>query len=348
MKKITFKLLMSALFVVASYQVNAQCSTSSEPTDECSDVFAISLNLPENTAAAAPGDKYYLRSNVGEPWGSATNGEAMDLAFGAGGWTLDTFEALDFATVFSDDTVFIFIDGSDSGADELETFLTANMTAIEEWVFDGGSLIINSAPNEGDGMDFGFGGTVLNYGGPTFNSNVEADAAHPAIAGPNTPTATAMTGSSYSHATITATDFTTIVEGLDQAGDVVLAERPWGEGFIMVGGMTTVNFHGPLAEAANFRANLFVYMDENSLLSADEFTTSNFSIYPSVADATIQISAENSIDEIAMYNVIGQEVLRQNVGTVQSTINISSLTKGVYFVEVSINGSTAVKRIIKK
>lgn len=348
MKKITFKLLMSALFVVASYQVNAQCSTSSEPTDECADVFTISLNLPENTAAAAPGDKYYLRSNGGEPWAGfgSTNVEVMDLAFGAGGWSLETFQDLTFADVFNSDTVFVFMDGSDNGANALEAFLTANITAIEEWVFDGGSLIINSAPNQGDGMDLGFGGTVLNY--PVFNGSVEADASHPAITGPNTPTATSMTGDSYGHATITATDFTTIVEGLDQAGDVVLAERPWGEGFIMVGGMTTVNFHGPLTEAANFRANLFVYMDENSLLSADEFTTSNFSIYPSVADATIQISAENSIDEIAMYNVIGQEVLRQDIGTTQTTINISSLTKGVYFVKVSVNGATAVKRIIKK
>ena len=37
----------------------------------------------------------------------------------------------------------------------VETFLTANLPAISNWVSLGGSLLLNAAPNEGDGMNFG-------------------------------------------------------------------------------------------------------------------------------------------------------------------------------------------------
>ena len=46
-------------------------------------------------------------------------------------------------------------------AAELETFLTANITLIENWVASGGKLLLNAAPNEGDGMSFGFDGTTF-------------------------------------------------------------------------------------------------------------------------------------------------------------------------------------------
>ena len=48
-----------------------------------------------------------------------------------------------------------------------------------------GHLLLNSAPNEGDGMDFGFDGTELNYA--WYTNTVEIyDASHPVAVGPFT------------------------------------------------------------------------------------------------------------------------------------------------------------------
>ena len=105
------------------------------------------------------GDKYYIKSNIGNPWGSVTNQAAMDLAFGLDAWTLESFELVDVAAVFSPTTGIVFIDGSDGQATELNTFLITNLPSIEAWVTAGGRLLLNSAPNEGSSMDFGFGGT---------------------------------------------------------------------------------------------------------------------------------------------------------------------------------------------
>ncbi|MAL60361.1 MAG: hypothetical protein CMC14_09960, partial [Flavobacteriaceae bacterium] len=208
----------------------------------------------------APGAKYYIRSNTNNPWGQVTNEAAMDAAFGAGNWTQAFFETLVMGTVFSPGTNFVFLEGSDGGANELNTFLTTNLAAIEAWVNGGGKLILNAAPNEGSNINFGFGGTTLVY--TDFSSNVAAvDPLHPAFVGPLTPTATAMSGTSYGHATISGTGYTNILLDTGDSG-VVLAEKDWGAGHVIVGGMTTTNWHSPATEAFNFRANLFTYADD--------------------------------------------------------------------------------------
>jgi len=206
------------------------------------------------------GDKYYIKSNIGNPWGSVTNQAAMDLAFGLDAWTLESFELVDVAAVFSPTTGIVFIDGSDGQATELNTFLITNLPSIEAWVTAGGRLLLNSAPNEGSSMDFGFGGTNLVYGGVYANDVTVVDPLHPAIVGPNTPTITAMSGTYYSHAHVTGPGYTTVITETGLPSNIILFEKEWGGGRVMMGGMTTTNWHSPSPQAANWRANLLVYL----------------------------------------------------------------------------------------
>lgn len=206
--------------------------------------------------------RVYLRASVAEPWGSASNVEAMDLAFGSGQWDMEFFETTDAEAVFSSATSFVYIDGSDNGALELNDFLTDNLELVENWVNDGGMLLMNAGPNEGGDMDFGFDGSMLMYDSPSGSVDV-VDVAHPAFVGPNSPTASTMTGSSYSHAHITGTGFTNVLVNSTDATNVVLCEKTWGNGAVMLGGMTTNNFHLPAIESANWRANLLVYLSDS-------------------------------------------------------------------------------------
>jgi hypothetical protein len=207
----------------------------------------------------------------------------MNLAFGPGGWTLQSFESAPVATVFSPATSFVFLDGSDNHATELNTFLTANLPAIEAWVASGGSLFINSAPNEGGSFNLGFGGTTLVY--PYYASSVTVTAlTHPAYLGPHMPTSSFMSGSSYSHARITGTGYTTV---LNDGGNLILCEKAWGEGQVMMGGMTTVNYHSPSPHASNWRANLFEYMDALVVLT------------PCITSTTVTVIDEVSPDLVA-------------------------------------------------
>jgi PKD repeat protein len=204
---------------------------------------------------------YYIYSNTtgGEPWYTTTNSAAMDAVFGAGEWTLEYFETLDPAVVFGTGTCFVFLEGSDGHAAELETFLGANMSAIENWVASGGHLFLNAAPNEGDGMSFGFDGTQLFY--PYFTNTAEADLPlHPAFAGPFTPTSTSMSGGSYGHARVAGDGWTPILHDLFGPDNIVAAEKSWGAGTVIFGGMTATYFHSPAPDGDNFRRNIISYL----------------------------------------------------------------------------------------
>lgn len=257
------------------------------------------------------GNAYYLRSNVGEPWGNTENPDAMDDVFGAGNWTLGFFEIVDPAIVFSGGTDVVFIDGSDDNAVELEAFLTANMTTIEDWVFNGGHLLLNSAPNEDDGMSFGFDGTTLNYSDPSSSVTV-VDAAHPIAVGPFTPLSMSMTGGSYSHSSISGTGYTNLIVDAGTPSKVVLAEKTWGDGIVMVGGMTTPNFHSPTTEARNIRRNMLDYLMQGSATSI-EIVVSDPSVIANIVEDTVCYNAEATVFGSGAESYVWDPLVTDNV-----------------------------------
>ena len=212
-------------------------------------------------------DFVYLHSAVGEPWESQGGGDAnraaMDKAFGGGNWDREVFETVDTGSLFAAPIRFIFLDGSDNGADELEAFLGAHESELKLFVQEGGALIVNSAPNEGDGMTYD-GRTIDDAN--SSDAVRAADSHHPVFNGPHTPVGTDFTGSSYAHATVLGNGTPVILGtvgdvpgGPTDPNKVVLLEYETGTGITLIGGMTTTNFHDPDPNALNLRANIFAY-----------------------------------------------------------------------------------------
>jgi len=153
---------------------------------------------------------------------------------------------------------FIFLEGSDSTAIELANYLNANRSAIENFVSNGGALLLNSAPNQGGNINFGFGGITLNH--PTFNNNVvAANPSHPVFLGPYGATGSSFSGNYFSHAYVSGGGVSPII--LDDPGRTrtILGEKAWGSGYLLVGGMTTNNWHAPQPGATTLRANIIAY-----------------------------------------------------------------------------------------
>jgi hypothetical protein len=207
--------------------------------------------------AFAASTAVYLRSNTSAPWGSTANETAMDRVFGAGNWQDLRYETVNPTAVFSGATSFVYMEGSDATALELQTFLTANLSLIESWVAGGGRLFLNAAPNEGTGMYFGFGVNLF-YPGDATGTAGAFNTLHPIFTGPFAPVGTVWTGSSFAHATITGTNITTIITNASN-GHIVLGEKQFGNGLVLLGGMTTDNFHSPQPQASNLRANIISY-----------------------------------------------------------------------------------------
>lgn len=84
--------------------------------------------------------------------------------------------------------------------------------------------------------------------------------------------------------------------------------------------------------------------DLSGVLSSDKFTQANFTIYPNPAKDILNIALENNeiLEKVTIYNNLGQKIKTVS----QNTIDISSLAKGLYFVEVTTNQGKASKKVI--
>jgi hypothetical protein len=219
-------------------------------------IFLLSLSPRAANAAAA-----YVRSNVGAPWGQNRNEAAMDLVFGVGGWDDLRYEVVDPNVLFSDAYDFVYLEGSDSNATEMETFLSAaNRTKLEDWVWNGGSAFLNAAPNEDNGMAFGFRGVTLVYPDFAVNPGSAANVGHSIWNGPNRPCATSFSGGAFAHGSISGGVGLVALITDSGGGNPQLSELSWGLGRVFFGGLTTSNFWNPVADALNLRANIIAYL----------------------------------------------------------------------------------------
>ena len=203
-------------------------------------------------AGAAP---HYLRSDFAPPWGVSENETQMDVVFGVGNWADERYESVDVSRLFAEPD-FIFMEGGDHNADELESFLEANEVAIADFVSAGGVLFVNAAPTEGDGMNLGFGVSLSGVDRFCASDCNALDPMHPIFLGPFAPVGTSLSGNFFSHGTLSGPATPLIASA--QTGDVALAELRVGRGLVLFGAMSTVNFHSE-PEGRNLRSNLLAY-----------------------------------------------------------------------------------------
>lgn len=80
-------------------------------------------------------------------------------------------------------------------------------------------------------------------------------------------------------------------------------------------------------------------------LSNTHFTKLEVSVYPNPASDVIFINTQKEAT-VALHDISGRLIKTQNYAT--SGISISDLNKGIYMLEITIDGITTVKKIIKK
>ena len=83
-------------------------------------------------------------------------------------------------------------------------------------------------------------------------------------------------------------------------------------------------------------------------LSTDDNTLEGFSFYPNPAQDVITLDARTAIEDVTIFNLLGQKVLQQKVDGVSNyQLNVSSMAKGAYLMQVTTNGKVGVYRVLK-
>lgn len=98
-----------------------------------------------------------------------------------------------------------------------------------------------------------------------------------------------------------------------------------------------------LATVASLANNGYTLSVENNLIDSNYFT-----IYPNPAttDLNINFDGQQSID-VELYNVLGEMVIKKTIET-SDNINVSNLTPGAYFVKLTSEKYSTVKKCVIK
>jgi len=107
----------------------------------------------------------------------------------------------------------------------------------------------------------------------------------------------------------------------------------------------TINWNAPFVFLSAALQDYFLFGDYTTLSINDETSNNIISIYPNPTSNTFTINLKNeTLEKAIIYNQLGQQVKKATT----NEVNISNLSKGIYFIKVtSQSGKTTTKKIIK-
>jgi hypothetical protein len=91
-----------------------------------------------------------------------------------------------------------------------------------------------------------------------------------------------------------------------------------------------------------------VYLYRPATLATEKFETSTVKMYPNPVKNTLTIEGNSTIDKIAVYSILGQEVMSKSPKSNSTTLQTSALQKGTYIVKSTIDGKIATSKFIKE
>lgn len=94
-----------------------------------------------------------------------------------------------------------------------------------------------------------------------------------------------------------------------------------------------------------------MYIDDitiaEGVLSTSDFSANEFSVHPNPVKNNLNITSNEAVSNVAIYNVLGQLVNVSTPNTVSPSIDMSTYKSGIYFVEVTINNTKKTVKVVK-
>lgn len=83
-------------------------------------------------------------------------------------------------------------------------------------------------------------------------------------------------------------------------------------------------------------------------LGVNDFDSSAFTFYPNPVKNVLNISYSKEMSDVAIFNIMGQQVFASKINSTNAQIDLSGLSNGAYFVKVSSDNATKTIKVIKK
>lgn len=83
-------------------------------------------------------------------------------------------------------------------------------------------------------------------------------------------------------------------------------------------------------------------------LSNDSFNFSHLNFFPNPVKNSLTISNTSTIDEVEITSILGQKMIVKSVNDLQTEIDLSELSNGIYFVKITSEGQEKTVKIVKE
>ncbi|ABQ05178.1 T9SS type A sorting domain-containing protein [Flavobacterium johnsoniae] len=85
----------------------------------------------------------------------------------------------------------------------------------------------------------------------------------------------------------------------------------------------------------------------STTLSKPAFNLAELAVYPNPVKNTLNLSYQDKIDNIKIFNVLGQEILNKNISASNDTVDMSQMLPGTYIAKISANNIVQTFKIVK-
>ena len=92
----------------------------------------------------------------------------------------------------------------------------------------------------------------------------------------------------------------------------------------------------------------FVISAYDASLGNNSFDNANFSYYPNPVKNTLNLSYNQEISNVEVFNLLGQKVISNVINANAAQIDLSNLSKGAYMVKVTSNNQLKTIKVIKE
>ena len=140
----------------------------------------------------------------------------------------------------------------------------------------------------------------------------------------------------------TATDWLTIDAGVSTTSAIK------SDGTMYVWGRNNL---GQLGDGTNTQRSVptAINCPATSLANNDYLSASNeLKVYPNPINDIVNLSFDQEITTIAMYNLLGQEVITKWVNANETSIDVSALPSGTYLIKVNTNDKVQSLKVVKQ
>ncbi|MCG2429792.1 T9SS type A sorting domain-containing protein [Aequorivita xiaoshiensis] len=151
-----------------------------------------------------------------------------------------------------------------------------------------------------------------------------------------------------------------VYDGPDTSYPMIASGNPATYSGFPAGGYYGVENPGPFTSTHSSGALTFVFLSSDlgiypgweadvtcTSLGINEHSNQELSFYPNPTDGILNFKSIDNIENVTIFNVLGQQLISHSINATNSQVDLSELSTGTYIMKVLIKGQLSTHKVLK-